>query len=46
MNPIKNLNTFFTVGSIAFITYEVMMKTFKWFEKKHKKQKGCFSEVK
>lgn len=42
---LKGFNTILTVGSIAITSFELMMKTFKWFEKLHgkKKEKEDFS---
>lgn len=41
----KKLDTFLTVGGIAMTSFELMMKTFKWYEKLHgkKKEKEDFS---
>ena len=34
----KTINTLVAVVTAVGTTYDIMMKTFKWFEKRHKKE--------
>ena len=38
MVSLKQINTLLTVVGTAATTFEIMMKTFKWYEKTHKKK--------
>jgi len=38
MKNLKGFNTILTVGSIAMTSFELMMKVFKWYEKRHGKK--------
>ena len=38
MISLKQINTLLTVVGTAATTFEIMMKTFKWYEKTHKKK--------
>jgi hypothetical protein len=41
---LKGLNTVITIGGIAVTSFELMIKAFKWYEKRHgKKKKEDFS---
>jgi hypothetical protein len=40
MGILKKINTVVTIASIAGTSFELMYKTFKWYEKKHRKSKG------
>ena len=41
MITFKQFNSFITIVGTAITTFELMMKTFKWYEKLHgKKEKG------
>lgn len=39
MISLKQINTLLTVAGTAATTFEIMMKTFKWYEKYHGKKK-------
>ena len=39
MISLKQINTFLTVAGTAATTFEIMMKTFKWYEKHHGNKK-------
>ena len=39
MRDLKELDTIIAVGSFAVTSFELMMKAFKWFEKRHGKKK-------
>ena len=39
MISLKQINTILTVAGTAATTFEIMMKTFKWYEKIHGKKK-------
>jgi len=38
MISLKQINTLLTVVGTAATTFEIMMKTFKWYEKKKRKK--------
>jgi hypothetical protein len=38
MKNLKGFNTILTVGSIAMTSFELMIKAFKWYEKRHGKK--------
>jgi len=38
MISLKQVNTVLTAIGTAITTFEIMMKTFKWYENKHKKK--------
>jgi len=40
MLNLKQVNTILTVGGTAITAFELMMKTFKWYEKLHGKKKN------
>lgn len=39
MGILKKLNAIVTIASIAGTSFELMYKTFKWYDKKHNKDK-------
>jgi hypothetical protein len=39
MISLKQINTILTVAGTAATTFEIMMKTFKWYEKHHGSKK-------
>jgi hypothetical protein len=39
----KQINSIMSVIGTAITTFEIMMKTFKWYENKHKKKKEDYS---
>jgi hypothetical protein len=39
MISLKQINTLLTVAGTAATTFEIMMKTFKWYEKHHGSKK-------
>ena len=39
MKNLKGLDTIIAVGTLAMSSFELMMKTFKWYEKLHGKKK-------
>lgn len=39
MISLRQINTILTVAGTAATTFEIMMKTFKWYEKIHTKKK-------
>ena len=43
MPNLKQLNTILTIGGIVATSFELMMKTFKWYEKQYGKKKDDFS---
>ena len=40
MGKLKQINTIMTVVGIATTTFDLMIKTFKWYEKLHGKKKS------
>lgn len=40
MISLKQINTILTVAGTAATTFEIMMKTFKWYEKHHGNKKS------
>ena len=40
MRPFKQFNTIIAVVGTAIATFELMMRTFKWYEKKHGKEQS------
>lgn len=39
MKNLKGLDTIIAVGTLAISSFELMMKAFKWYEKRHGKKK-------